>query len=547
MILFIKNNVNYHYEIIETIITNYHKILNIEHTNDMSIFISIINNSSSNSFFIKYIKTKYPQIQFSVPSNYDYCIEATIYDRHYNDIKKNSNKYFYISHEVTNRLKQLKNVLFLTPLGNDNNIIADRLPYIEDKIKSNIPIYIIQGNITAYRRNYTLLQKILDSNYEYKFIIKLVGGGKELPDELKKYSDKIVLKKNLNFIDFHKEFLDAYCILPLITKNSHKQYYTNKLTSSINYCIGYQLKCLIDKDLQDIYNLNNVEVFKNENDIVDAFKKSLHDFYNLKPVVEKTPPVKETRSKVNLIYFKDKSINGNFGDELSKYITEKMINTNKYELVYNKPNIDINIVCIGSYIHCAKNNSFIFGSGVRTENNIESGHLYKNLNVCAVRGPLTKDFLEKKNIKVGNVFGDPALLLPKFYQPIVNSLLKDKIGIVPHKSNFDKYNSNIDLSIYHLINPTDSWGSVINSICSCKAILSSSLHGLICSDAYNIPNLWLDNYPLAEGDFKFRDYFASQNRPCIKIKKLNELKEELLYKDGNKIDLELLINAFPLG
>jgi hypothetical protein len=44
MILFIKNNVNYHYEIIETIITNYHKILNIEHTTDMSIFISIINN-----------------------------------------------------------------------------------------------------------------------------------------------------------------------------------------------------------------------------------------------------------------------------------------------------------------------------------------------------------------------------------------------------------------------------------------------------------------------------------------------------------------------
>ena len=186
MILFIKNNVNFHYEIIETIIVNYHKILKIEHANDMSIFLSIVN--SSNSSFIKYIKKKYPQIQFSVPSDYDYCIEATTYDRDYNHIQKNSNKHFYISHEVTNRLKQLKNVLFLTPLGNDNNIIADRLPYIEDKIKSNIPIYIIQGTITAQRRNYTLLQKILDSNYEYKFIIKLIGSGK-LPDELKKYSN----------------------------------------------------------------------------------------------------------------------------------------------------------------------------------------------------------------------------------------------------------------------------------------------------------------------------------------------------------------------
>ena len=43
-----------------------------------------------------------------------------------------------------------------------------------------------------------------------------------------------------------------------------------------------------------------------------------------------------------------------------------------------------------------------------------------------------------------------------------------------------------------------------------KAIVSSSLHGLICSDAYNIPNLWLDEYKLIEGDFKFKDYFVSQ-------------------------------------
>ena len=98
---------------------------------------------------------------------------------------------------------------------------------------------------------------------------------------------------------------------------------------------------------------------------------------------------------VNLIYYKDKSKNGNFGDELSKFITKKLLNKNKYKLVFNKNNIDLNLVCIGSYIHCAKDNSYIFGSGVRTENNIENGK-YKNLNICAVRGPLTKKFLEKK-------------------------------------------------------------------------------------------------------------------------------------------------------
>ena len=100
--------------------------------------------------------------------------------------------------------------------------------------------------------------------------------------------------------------------------------------------------------------------------------------------------------KINLIYYKDKSINGNFGDELSKFITEKLINKNKYKLVFNQSNEIINILFIGSYIHCAKNNSFIFGSGVRTENNLENGHKYNNLKVCSVRGPLTRDFLLKK-------------------------------------------------------------------------------------------------------------------------------------------------------
>ena len=51
------------------------------------------------------------------------------------------------------------------------------------------------------------------------------------------------------------------------------------MTSSINYARAYNLKCLIDNDLQKIYNLSNVEVFNNEGNIVEAFKKTLNDFY----------------------------------------------------------------------------------------------------------------------------------------------------------------------------------------------------------------------------------------------------------------------------
>lgn len=272
MILFIENNVGFHYEIIETIILNYNKI--IVTSKILTIYLSVLD---SNISYIKYIKKKYPNIHFSTPNKFNYYISCTIYDNDYDKLIKNSNKYFYISHVVTDRLKKLSNVFFLTPLTN-KYIIADKLPYIENKIKSDIPIYIIQGNITSDRRNYKLLEKILEENYEHAFIIKLVGRG-NLPKELEKYSDKIKLRNNLNFIDYHREFLDTYCILPLITKKTHSQYYNYKLTSSINYCIGYNLKCIIDKDLQEIYKLNDVEIFNNENDIVTAFKKTLNDFY----------------------------------------------------------------------------------------------------------------------------------------------------------------------------------------------------------------------------------------------------------------------------
>jgi pyruvyltransferase len=262
------------------------------------------------------------------------------------------------------------------------------------------------------------------------------------------------------------------------------------------------------------------------------------------------------KKKVNLIYFKDGKGHGNFGDELSFFITSKLINHDKYELVLNQDSkltsIDYNIICIGSYIHVAKEDYYIFGSGIRSDPPLEGNtYSYQNLNIKALRGPLSKNFLQKskinKSIIVPEIYGDPALLLPKFYQPKRIHLLKDKIGLIPHKSNYKHYENKIDQSKFILINPTDPWQNVISSIYSCKCIISSSLHGLICADAYCKPNLWLDEYILTEGDFKFRDYFASQQRPYVKIVSLEDFKELFLYKEGNKINLETLIKVFPFS
>lgn len=278
-ILFIDNSkYNYHYEILETLIIKYKELFKIKE--DLDIYLSC----KIDKLFIdfaKYIKDKYKNIKLEKPKYFKYYISATIYDKDFNDLKMNPN-YIYISHEITDRLKALTNVYFLSPLQNVKRYIyCDILPFNNIKEKTDVPYYFIQGNINHFRRNYNLLETILSKKYKYKFKFVMIGRG-TLFENLQKYNDKIIVKSKLSFIKYHKEFSKCYCILPLITKQSHQHYYKNKLTSTINYAKAYKLLCLIDKDLQDIYKLDNVEIFNDKNDICEAFEKTLISFYNTK-------------------------------------------------------------------------------------------------------------------------------------------------------------------------------------------------------------------------------------------------------------------------
>lgn len=273
--LLIQNKHRYHYEIIESVIVKHHEILNIEKGTQLDIYLDIYCDNDMKHYLID----KYPILKFGRISNYDYYINCTIYDCNFDiiDNDKNSKKR-YISHEITDRLKNNPNVYFLTPLAKTKFIYADILPYYTEKKVSSIPIYVIQGNMSSGRRYFKLLAKILEHSYKYEFTIKLIGRG-TLPKELIKFKSKIVLKNNLSFTNYHKEFLDAYCILPLISKKTHPRYYNDKLTSTINYARAYKLKCIIDKDLQEIYNLDNIEVFNDIDDITISFTKTLEQFY----------------------------------------------------------------------------------------------------------------------------------------------------------------------------------------------------------------------------------------------------------------------------
>lgn len=210
----------------------------------------------------------------------------------------------------------------------------------------------------------------------------------------------------------------------------------------------------------------------------------------------------------------------NFGDELSYYLLKEL--TGKYIInYYNIPHLrkEENFLFIGSLVEqFVTPETVIWGSGALVGGNEPLKAIPKK--VFAVRGKLTQKYLLSHGVDCPNVYGDPALLLPYVYKP--NKQRKYRVGIIPHHSELG---SPLVTNIIrqapddtHLINIIEykSWQGVIDEICECDCILSSSLHGLIIADAYQIPNLWIkisDN--VLGGSFKFLDYFSGVGRTTI--------------------------------
>nr|QBK89378.1 MAG: polysaccharide pyruvyl transferase [Mimivirus LCMiAC02] len=211
-----------------------------------------------------------------------------------------------------------------------------------------------------------------------------------------------------------------------------------------------------------------------------------------------------TNTKINFYYYNGEY---NFGDLITPYFLEKFCK--KEDFKYNFKNYnEPKIISCGSIMKLCNNKTIVYGSGIRDiDQNINKGI------IKIVRGPLTKKRLLKIGCYCPPIYGDPGLLLPLYYNPKIKK--KYKLGIIPHYIHYDKineiYKNEESIIIINLINKNIE--EVINQILSCECTISSSLHGLIVSDAYNIPNKWIQFDNKIYGDnTKYYDYFLSVKR-----------------------------------
>lgn len=206
----------------------------------------------------------------------------------------------------------------------------------------------------------------------------------------------------------------------------------------------------------------------------------------------------------------------NFGDLLSPYLISKLTNlpvslitlTDQKEIFKNVKQNVFSYLAIGSIISKARNNSVIWGSGAfgtEIENNLN-----KQAKYLAVRGPLTRNLLRIYNIECPSVYGDPALLLPYVFNPKIEK--KYETGIIFRWSEEYFNDLKVEENVKKIFLRSDCVEKTLTDILQCKTILSSSLHGLIVADAYNIPSAWLSTNSAKGLEFKFYDYFLSVNK-----------------------------------
>lgn len=213
------------------------------------------------------------------------------------------------------------------------------------------------------------------------------------------------------------------------------------------------------------------------------------------------------------------------------------------------------LACIGSILHTIEyDNTVIWGSGLLTEKHLPT----HKLDIRAVRGPLTRQVLLGHGFDCPEVYGDPALLLPYFYKPTIEKK-RYRLGIIPHYSDIDKepltqFKKDSSVLIISMTN-YGTFQNVVDQICSCEVIASSSLHGLILAEAYNISNVWIEINEAVFGDesrrFKFHDFFLSQgrDRECPFVIKnnvdVNSIIEKRCSPIGGSMLIEKLISACP--
>lgn len=141
----------------------------------------------------------------------------------------------------------------------------------------------------------------------------------------------------------------------------------------------------------------------------------------------------------------------------------------------------------------------IFGSGLMTSKR----RRFPNAKFLSIRGPWSRDLVAAGD----TILGDPALLADVLVDKVEPEF---PLGFIPHFADKSKPEV-IEYAERHkdivlTIDVQKDVLEILRDVVRCENIVSSSLHGLVVADAFEIPAAWLWSPDVAGNGFKFFDY-----------------------------------------
>ncbi len=245
-------------------------------------------------------------------------------------------------------------------------------------------------------------------------------------------------------------------------------------------------------------------------------------------------------SEVDVFSWSPATGHRNFGDHLARVIVTKVLADNGHviEEAVQHPK---RLLTIGSVVHFASTDDVVWGSGVNGKV-AEDEHRYRQLDVRAVRGPLTREFLMARGIAVPEVFGDPALLLPMLFPGRFKPTATKPHVVVP---NLHDMRLLVEQGVPNIVSPLDSWNRCVARILEAEFVVSSSLHGIVIAEAYGIPARYV-RLSDTEKAFKYDDYMMGTGRGRIEAANSIAQALEMGGQAAPVFDAQRLLKAFPL-
>ena len=233
------------------------------------------------------------------------------------------------------------------------------------------------------------------------------------------------------------------------------------------------------------------------------------------------------------IYIYYSSDRYNFGDYLGPSIVYKLtkkipvVNVKRLERDLKKD--ECCLYSIGSILHMLKNNCNVWGSG--SLGNWSNIPVKNNVKIYAVRGPNSQKQLIDVGYSCPQIYCDPGVLAP-FLFDITQQPIYD-YGIILNIKDLVGLNYEIICNLkkdFHFIEVCDNPYLVVKELSKCRHVISSSLHGLIVSEAMGIPTCYLKTY-VRSNDFKVHDFYLGSNR------KAGDVKSVWLGKNDQTINM----------